>query len=506
MRFLKATERGDFKEGAEYLDVRTTPAKEEELARQLAVVLNHGLSGNLGSLSRSPEGSMKDDLRTNRDRVGFVETKSGKLDILLDRVTRTGQPPIWLFSSETLRGVPRAFDELNDEGVDRFVPQSLKNIKVFAFPVWRLLIVAFFIVLALVAASLLTRALIPLLVLLIRRTTGRDTTRYLPPLKQPLRLLVLALLFRYLAEIALSLLGRTLWTDAASILVVAGVSWFLIQASNIVSDVKSQQLVRLQATDQIAVLALARRVFKILVLFFAIVYLLRGAGVDVRALLAGLGIGGIALAFGAQKTLEDLLGGITIIIRRVVRVGDFCLLAGVTGTVEDIGLGSTRVRTNDRTIVSIPNSKISQVSIENYTMRDKIWFHHVFGLRYDTSADQIRSVLSQISRMMRSDARVETESARIRLIGFGPSSMNLEIYAYVKKTDFAAFLEVQEDLMLRIMDIIAESGVSLALPSQITYLGRDKTVADMTLSSTDRSDSPLHALADGESAASGGRS
>jgi MscS family membrane protein len=214
--------------------------------------------------------------------------------------------------------------------------------------------------------------------------------------------------------------------------------------------------------------------FKILVIFFAVVLLLHGAGVNVSAMLAGLGIGGIALALAAQKTLEDLFGGITVITRKAVRVGDFCQLADDIGTIEDISLGSTRVRTLDRTIVTIPNAKVSQMELENYSMRDKIWFHHVFGLRSDTSPEQMRQVLAQITQMLRGDIRVEKESARIRLIEFAASSLQVEIFAYIKTTDYTAFVEIQEDLLLRIMDIIVANGTSIALPSQITYLGRDQ--------------------------------
>ena len=287
-----------------------------------------------------------------------------------------------------------------------------------------------------------------------------------------MRLLLLALAIRIFAGGAISVLARALWIGIAHVLAVAGVSWLLIQFSDLVADLRSRQLRRRQGTNQIAVLALAHRLFKILVLFFAIAWLLHSAGVNVSAMLAGLGIGGIALALAAQKTLEDLLGGITIVTRKAFRVGDFCQLADQRGTIEDVGLGSTRVRTLSNTVVTIPNAKVSQMSLENYSMRQKIWFHKTFGLRSDTSPEQMRRVLSQVTQMLRGDQRVEKESARIRLIDFGASSLQVEVFAYVQTTDYIAFQEIQEDLLLHIMDIIAASGTSIAVPSQITYLDR----------------------------------
>ena len=474
MGFLKAAERGDYTQAAQYLDTRIPPPQAEELARQLQVVLNHGLSGNLDGLSRAPEGDLKDGLRDNRDQAGLVKTSSGQLPIFLDRVQRGTRPPIWLFSSETLHQVPAAFEEFKAPGIERFLPRVLREVKFFSLPLYRWIGIIVSIALALLLASVVTRALIALLRSSLRRMRGQENDRYLVLLTRPMRLVFLALAIRVLAHFATSVLARTFWTNVSVVVAIAGFSWLLIQFSDIVSDFSSRQLLRMQATDQIAVLALGRRLFKILVLFVAIVLLLHGAGVNVSAMLAGLGIGGIAVAFAAQKTLEDLFGGVTIIMRKAIRVGDFCQLADQLGTIEDIGLGSTRVRTLNNTVVSIPNSKVSQMSLENYSMRQKIWFHHVFGLRSDTSADQMRQLISQTTELLRSDGRVEKESARIRLIQFGASSLQVEIFAYVKTTDYTTFVEIQEDLLLRIMDLIAASGTSIAMPSQITYIDRDQ--------------------------------
>jgi MscS family membrane protein len=319
--------------------------------------------------------------------------------------------------------------------------------------------------------------------------TAQEDDRYLLSLKQPIRLILLALAIRLLALGALSVLSQTFWIAISRILAVAGFGWLLIKFSDVISDLRLRQLLRRQATGQIAVLALTRRSFKILVMFVAVLLLLRGAGVNVSAMLAGLGIGGVALALAAQKTLEDFFGGIAIITRKSVRVGDFCQLADQLGTIEDIGLGSTRLRTLARTVVSVPNAKVSQMNLENYSMRDKIWFHHIFGLRYDTSASQMRQVLRQVTEMLRGDPRVEANSARVRLVGFAASSLSLELFAYIRITDYTAFLEAQEDMLLRIMDIVETSGTNIALPAQITYLDRDKwSSADKTRPRTNNMD------------------
>ena len=143
------------------------------------------------------------------------------------------------------------------------------------------------------------------------------------------------------------------------------------------------------------------------------------------------------------------------------------------GTVEDIGLRSTRIRTLDRTVVAVPNGQLAAISIENFALRDRIWFRHTLQLRYETAADQLRYVLAQIRTLLYEHPKVDTASARTRFIGFGKSSLDLEVFAYVLETEYAAFLHVQEDLLLHIMEIVEASGSSLAFPSQVTYVTRD---------------------------------
>ena len=197
------------------------------------------------------------------------------------------------------------------------------------------------------------------------------------------------------------------------------------------------------------------------------------ADINLTAVLAGLGIGGIAVALAAQKTLENLLGGITIASDQPIRVGDFCRVGDYLGTVQVVGLRSTRIRTLDRTIVSIPNGQLAIMNLENFTLRDKIWFKHALNLRYETTTDQLRYILAEIREMLYKHPKVESVSARVRLIGFVGSAFNLEVFAYVLESSYETFLHIQEDLLLRIMDIVAASGSGFAFPSQTTYLAQD---------------------------------
>lgn len=472
--FLKHADRGDYHRAAEYLDARTTSSRAEELARQLQVVLDFGLSGSLKGLARTPEGELDDGLPADRERVGFVKAGSGTLEILLDRVQRDDKPPIWLFSPETLNGVPGAFKEIASARLPSFFPLPFFQTRFLSLPLWRWLVIIVGIALSLAAASLVTRALMILLRCLVRRRTGVQDDRRVVALRAPVRLVMLAVAIGAIASLSASLVAREFWTHSAEVLAVVGVAWLVMKFSDIFSDVGSQHLSRRRAPHKVAVLALANRFFKILVLFIAVLVLLRGFGINVTAMLAGLGVGGLALALAAQKTLESFLGGIDVTMRDVIRVGDFCRIADQTGTIEDIRLGSTRIRTLDRTVVSVSNAQVSQMNLENYSMRDKFRFRHVFGLPHDTLPLQLRSVLTELENLLQTDLTVEKETARVRFIGFGSSSIEIEIFAYIKKKDYPSFLRAQEELLLRMMDVLASKGTGMALPSQVTYIDHDK--------------------------------
>jgi MscS family membrane protein len=321
---------------------------------------------------------------------------------------------------------------------------------------------------------ILSRALLAALRPLLFRLTG---VRAEAPLKQvtgPIRLLSLAVAMLVWAALStLPLLARFTIDRVAVAVGIAGLAWLLVRLIGM-----SRELVEIRLRQQaemggITVATMVGGLGKVLVIIVAVTALLSAAGIDLTTALAGLGIGGIAVAFAAQKSIENLFGGVTIISDQPVRVGDFCRAGDVMGTVEQIGLRSTRIRTLERTVVSIPNAQMAAINLENFGSRDKFWFRPTLALRYETQADQLRYVLAEVRRMFYEHPLVESDSARVRFVRFGTSSLDLDVFAYVRAKDIAAFLAVQEDLLLRIMDIVGGSGTGFAFPSSTTYLARD---------------------------------
>jgi MscS family membrane protein len=217
-------------------------------------------------------------------------------------------------------------------------------------------------------------------------------------------------------------------------------------------------------------LSLVRRALRGVAIVLVLLLALPVFGVNVTATLAGLGIGGLVLAFAAQKSLENVFGGFAILSDRPLSVGDTCRIGGQLGEVEDITLWATRLRTNERTVVSIPNGAVMTGQIENLSRRDKFWFHPTIGLAYTTTPAQMGVVLAQLRGLLAADPRVGKETARVRFARLGASSLDVDVYAYVHADSYAAFLAVQEELLLRVLEIVEAAGTSVAFPTQTVHL------------------------------------
>lgn len=470
--FLQAVTNNDLPKAAQYLDTKLPNAEAGQLAQQLKVVLDTGLASSINGLSHEPQGDVGDDLRVSREKVGVVKTPNGTIDIFLDRVKRPQAATIWLFSSETLAQIPAAYANLQKHDIATQLPSVLVKVVFLGLPLWRWVLILTTIVLSILLASFFARLLLLIFRLFLKRGHVPNEAEILHRLKQPLRILLLSLALWIGETYSLSVLARHYWTAAAFVLGTIGAAWLLSGLFDLTADAGARRSLLTGAKEKVAVINLARRLVKILTVFVVVLILLKGAGVNVSAMLAGLGIGGIALALAAQKTLEDLFGGISIIMRDAIRVGDYCRLADESGTIEDIGLSATRLRTLDRTVVSIPNSKIAQMSSENIALRDKFWFHHILSLRYDTSKAQIEQILANVSTTLQQRPQIESGTNRINFIGLQEASFQIEIFAYVVVASYPDFLVRQQELLLQILTIVADSGAHLMVPLQGPY-GKD---------------------------------
>lgn len=474
--FLTAAHKGDWKAASQYID-STNGEDLLELTSELSVVLDQGLPANLDGLSDKPEGNLNDKLPGNKELAGVINTNGGPLDVVLDRVRR-GTQLVWLFSPDTLKEIPAVYDEFNSAWMSAYIPHPLLRRGWLGVPFWQWLVLALGVVLALLIAIAMRKLSLPVLRRVFRPIAEEQDDWLLERLTSPLRgLISLLVLDATISLLHLPLFARQVWYYTGGGLAIVLSGWMFVRLVQVAGRMLARRIERRGGADATAVIRLAERTLTVLTFCFVITLLLKGIGLikDVSTLLAGVGVGGIAIALAAQKTLENLFGGISIIFDRTIRVGDACKIGTQTGTVEDIGLRSTSLRTDDRTVLTIPNGQLSTMNIENFGMREKIYFHHVIGIRRETTAQQMRALLEALRKLLAGDARLETSTSRVSLIRFGPSSLDLEIAAYILTTDGLKSLEIQEDLLLRVMDTVETNGSAVAFPSQTLYLGRDQS-------------------------------
>ena len=471
--FIKAADREDYDRAINYLDTNQQGDPARELAKQLQVVLNRASSIDLDKLSAKPEGNLPDTQNPSRDLGGVAKSSTGGVPLWLQRVQRKNNPPVWLFSQDTLQQVPEAYADIqNAPGIEHNLPRGL-NAKILSRPLWLWCIVLVSIPLVLVLGSLFGRLLKTLLKGVANRFMGKMEIDSIQSLAGPLRVLLLGILLLVGSDYAYTLLRRSFWSGLAANLIIFGAEWLLMRVLGITSKIYIARLQQARAYEKIGLAALLGRIFQIAVFIIGVLTVLYLGGVNLTAALAGLGIGGLALAFAAQKTLENLFGGIMIISDRPVHIGDSCKIDDFLGTIVDIGLRSTRVRTLDRTIVTIPNGQLATMNLENFTLRDKFWFHPTISLAHQTTVNQMENVLRKIRDLLSRDSHVELGTLRVRFTGIGSASQDIGISAYVFAADYEDFLAIQEQYLLRICEIIESTGTSLAVPLQRTYLIRD---------------------------------
>jgi MscS family membrane protein len=476
--FLRACRRGNMKAAAEYLEIPpSVRGAREAIAHQLAVVFDHRfMTTNLDQVSRAKRGSLEDDLEPDTDRGGELRGDDGLIDILVVRRERPDGSPIWLISWETVRECRRLYESLGLRDIETRMPRALVDTRIAGMALWQVLGTLLLLPLLYGVAWVVVSALVGSLRRLRRESAAAGL--WAQSARSPATVLLTLVLHRVaVVFLGMPALYRLFYDRVLRVLLLAGLLWFLLRLIDNFDRRVLSRILPAGASARHATLSLGRRFLKIAAFLLIVLLGLASFGVNLTATLAGLGIGGLALAFAAQKSLANLFGGVAVLTDNVIRVGDTCRIGGQTGEIEDVTLWSTRLRTSERTVVSIPNGVVMESQIENLSRRDKFWFHPVVGLVYETSADQLNRVLQGIRGMLAADPRVDTADARVRFLRLGESSLDLEVFAYVRSATLAEFLEVQEELLLRLLEIVAEAGTAIAFPSRTLYFAERETAA-----------------------------
>jgi MscS family membrane protein len=477
--YIVACREGDFERAAQHLDLRRLRPEDQqrgpELARDFKTVLDRTLWVDFRTLSDTNEGHADDGLPEWQDLLGEIRTERGRLPLLLQRVPRQEDGVrIWKLSSATVSQIPELRAEFGQPWLEERLPPIFFELRFLELALWQWLALILVALAAWLVSLLVAGTAIRVLGAAVARTRRTLDERIVHLVRGPVRLIITVSLFAFgRAALGLSLGGQQWIRGIEKLVVAVAVTWLVLRLIDLGALALRQRMERRGETGMIPALVPAQRFSKAVILLIALLSVLATLGVNVTAALAGLGVGGIAIALAAQKTVENLFGGVTLFADQPVRVGDFCRFGDQIGTVEEIGLRSTRIRTLERTLVSVPNAEFAAIQLDNFAVRDRRLFRPLLQLRYETTPEQMRYLLARLRELLLRHPKVDPDPARVRFVGYGSYSKDVEVFAYLRCQEQNDFLAIQEDILLRMEDIIEEAGTGFAFPSQTAYLTQD---------------------------------
>ncbi len=471
--FLQATQSGKYSEATQYLQLSKNERarKGDQLAHQLHDLMDSAFVGRVGVISDRPEGSVQYGIPQDHERIGVFRLHGNEVNVDLVRVSDPTDGGVWLFSSQTLAAVPDLYGQIEDSKFESVLPRFLVAGQIFGIALWRWIAFVLLIPLSFGLAWLGVRLLQAVLRLWLRWKPHPIVQDFYRAIAAPVQV-ILTVVFHGIgvAWLDFSLLFRTYYWRFAGLILAIGVAWLVFRLINRWAERARSMARGTSGYRSVAIILLGQRILKVVAVIVFVLVMFSILGFDMTTAIAGLGIGSLAIAFAAQKTLENLIGGISILSDQVIRVGDVCRLGEKVGTVEDISLRSTRIRTRECTELSVPNGQLANMNVENLSRIDKSLFRDTIGLRRETSSEQLRSLLKEIPVLLRSHPKVDPDVTRVRFVGFGESSLDVEIHCHILTGNLAEFLAIREDLLLRIMDLVTNAGVEFAIPSRAIYV------------------------------------
>jgi MscS family membrane protein len=467
--FIDAIAARDYARAGRYLDLSGIAADRRAavgpvLARSFQRALDRqGTITAAVQLSGDPSGDFADDLDPDLEHVGLLGTGENAEPVLLRRVGAEGAR-YWVVARETLRTASTVVASSVVPVSERWLPASFTEAELAGVPVshWLALVGA-----TLVAFVLIWLALGAMLYALARvGWEASASRRALSRIRWPLALLLTILIAGSASPaLGVSIVARQSYGWLAAVVVPVILAWLGMRAIGVVSERVLGSFGGSSRAAAMSIVRFAERVVKTVIVVAAVMAALHAFGFNVTAALAAFGIGGVALALGAQKTVENLFASVTIISDRAIRIGDFCKVGATLGTVEDIGMRSTRIRTVARTTVTIPNSNLVNSEIENFQHRDRYLFNPTLHLATTTPPGILATLLDDLRATFDGDDRLFDRTVRVSLLPPASDRLPIEAFGYVVAVNFDAFLAIQEEFTLKLLQIVAEHGAVLTPPA-----------------------------------------
>jgi MscS family membrane protein len=307
--------------------------------------------------------------------------------------------------------------------------------------------------------------------LITRRTSVSWDDQFIDELRNPLACLwFVVLAFAVTGEMGLPARAEAFVYKVLRTGALVTFFWMLIRMVGIVGRSAETSAWARSRPSMRALVPLGVRLGYFAVVAIALVAVLADLGYPVASLVAGLGIGGLAVALAGQKTVENLFGAFSISVDQPFSVGDFITVDGTQGEVQAIGLRSTRIRTQDRTVVTIPNGKLAEMKVETFALRDRIRLGMVLGLVRSSSSAQVRAVIEAVAGVLRAHPKTYQDDLAVRLKAISNDALEIEVNAYFLTTDYNEYAAIRQDMLLAFLSAVEQAGTALSLPTRTVVL------------------------------------
>jgi MscS family membrane protein len=471
-QFLDLCAAGKYDAAARYLDVpRGEGARAPELVRRLKAVLDRHAWIDLEGLSALPGGNADDGLPRGMDQMGRIpaaEASSPPEPVRI--VHRSAGGARWVFSRATVSRIDAWYGQLEHRWVLEHLPDPLLRSGPRGLLYWQWLALPALLLASWILGFLLSRLTRRLLARIAARTAATWDDEVLRRVPGPLTLAwMLAAFYVAIPWLGLAQPARELVDRLLRAAFFVAFFWALARSIDVVRQMIAGSPWALQHAASRSLLPLGARVGKVLVVAIGVVALLSELGYPVASLVAGLGIGGLAVALAAQKSLENLFGAFAIGGDQPFREGDVVRVEDVLGTVERVGLRSTRIRTLDRTLITIPNGKLAEMRLESLAARDRMRLSCKVLLVYGTTAHQMRDVLAGLERVLREHPKVWPDAVTVRFTDLGESALHIDVMAWFQ-TDWDEFQLIRQEMLIQFLAVVERSGTAFAFPTRTLHI------------------------------------
>lgn len=461
--FLSAVKKQDYTRASNYLDYRNLPLEtlnigKEELARQLYVVLSRTIWVDINGISDEPQGDLNEkNVPSYREFFGNIITQNGSTKLYLQRLPRKeDKVKIWKISNSTVAKIPSLSLEYSYTPLGEWLSKNLPPMSFLGVKLWQWLYYLYMIFVFFIIAKIFTLGFSYILKR-FKPSISPDTQQFI---EKPLALLLTVVLLRYLIPEANATHESKAVAEGATLLTIAWL-WVLFRLVDLLKIKMAERFVRKNKPLAVYLLRPAGTVAKSIIVVSTALIWFENLGFNAATLLAGLGIGGLAIALAAQKTVENIIGAITLYTSAPVKIGDFCRFGKHLGVVEEIGLRATRIRTLDRTVIYIANAKFVDMEIENFSERERLSFRPNIYLKPTCSRENIEALLAALREHFSSVDTLSVAPQRAHIKACTLKGIEIGILVYVQTTDFELYLKEINQLNLTILSLVEQNNCSL---------------------------------------------